>query len=215
MGILNNNRNFCYRICHIHNLPHILEHGLCTKHHPNASPDFISIGNPSIISTRDSTLVKIDGYGSIGEFIPFYFTPKSMMLFNIITGYQAPLVPKRNKEDIIVIRCRINDLSKAGKFFFTDGQANVTSITNHYSNLIDLDKIDWDIIQTSDFKKSEADTDKQRRYQAEFLVQHNVPVNFIESINVYNSKAATFVQTELAKTDRLITMRIHTFYFFD
>jgi hypothetical protein len=106
-----------------------------------------------------------------------------MMLFNIITGYQAPLVPKLKKEEIIVIRCLTENLSTANQFFFTDGQANVTSITNHYNNLKDLDKIDWEIIQNGDFKKSAADSDKQRRYQAEFLGHHHVPVNFIESIN--------------------------------
>jgi hypothetical protein len=83
MGILNQHKNFCYRIYHIQNLPHILENGLCSKHHPAASAGFISIGNPSIISARDSTMVKINGYGNIGEYIPFYFTPRSMMLFNI------------------------------------------------------------------------------------------------------------------------------------
>jgi hypothetical protein len=152
---------------------------------------------------------------NIGEYIPFYFTPRSMMLFNIITGYQAPLVPKLKKEEIIVVRCLTENVSTANRFFFTDGQANVTSITNHYNNLKDLDKVDWEIIQNGDFKKSTADSDKQRRYQAEFLAHHHVPVNFIESINVYNSKAATFVQTEMAKTDKLIPIRIHPPYFFD
>ena len=215
MAILNTNKNFCYRICHIRNLPHLLKHGICTKSHPNADPNYISIGNTSIISVRDSTPVKIPDYGNIGDYVPFYFTPKSMMFYNIITGYQDPLVPKQNKEDIIVIRCLISDLCQAGKFFFTDGQANVKSLTNHYNNLNDLDKIDWDIIQKGDFKKEEADTDKQRRYQAEFLVHSHVPVNLIQSINVYNNKAFTFVQTELAKTTIIKPVFIQKPYFFE
>jgi hypothetical protein len=215
MAVLNKHKNFCYRIYHIQNLKHILENGLCSKHHPAASPGFIAIGNPSIISTRDLTPVKIMGYGNIGEYIPFYFTPRSMMLFNIITGYQAPLVPKLNKEEIIVVRCLIENLSKANRFFFTDGQANVIAITNHYHSLEQLDKIDWDIIQHGDFKKSAADSDKQRRYQAEFLVHHHVSASLIESIHVYNNKAATFAQAEMAKTDKLIPIKIHPLYFFD
>ncbi len=213
--IINKNRNFCYRICHINNLSHILQNGLCTKHHPQASKDFISIGNPDIIDVRDDTLVKIDGYGNIGEYVPFYFTPKSMMLFNIITGYRAPVVPKLNKEEIIVFRSEIIELSKLDRFFFTDGQANVTSITKHYNNLKKISNIDWDIIHNSDFKKVAADTDKQRRYQAEFLVYHHVPISCIESISVYNDKAATFVKKELAKTDIIKTVRVVKEYFFD
>jgi hypothetical protein len=213
--VINQNRNFCYRVCHIDNVPHILEHGLCTKHHPMASQNFISIGNPDIINVRDDTRVKIEGYGNIGDYVPFYFTPKSMMLFNIITGFRAPLVPKRNKQDVIIVRCLIEKLSQLERFFFTDGQANVVSITEHYNNLSHLDKVDWKIIQSADFKNEAGDTDKQRRYQAEFLVYHHVPIEYIESINVYNEIAANFVKTALAKTPLLLPINITPEYFFN
>lgn len=212
--VINKNKNFCYRVCHIENLPHILENGLCTKYHPKASADFISIGNSEIIGVRDDTKVKIEGYGIIGEYVPFYFTPKSMMLYNIITGFREPIVKKRLKSELMVIRSVINDLSKIGKFFFTDGQANVTSMTNHFNDLKYLSAIDWDIIQKSDFSKNETDNDKQRRYQAEFLVYKHVPVSSIESINVYNDKAETIVKKEMAKTNILLPIHITKEYFF-
>jgi ssDNA thymidine ADP-ribosyltransferase, DarT len=212
--MINKDKSFCYRICHIENVPEILQNGLCTKHHPNASKNFVGIGNPDIIDLRDDTPVKIHGYGNIGDYVPFYFTPKSMMLYNIITGYRAPLVPKRNREDIVVFRCLIVDLSKSDKFFFSDGQANVTSITEHYNDLKHLDKIDWEIIHKSDFKNEAGDTDKQRRYQAEFLVHSHVPIERVESINVYNEKASDFVKREIAKTDLLIPVNIIPNYFF-
>jgi hypothetical protein len=164
--MINQKKIFCYRLCHTNNTKHILDTGLCTKQHPKAVADFISIGNTEIIENRNDTLVKIEGYGKIGEYVPFYFTPRSMMLFNILTGYRAPLVPKRAKDDLIIIRCLISDLCKLSKFFFSDGQANVTSITDHYDDITNLDVVDWDIIQKSDFKMDAADRDKQRRYQA-------------------------------------------------
>lgn len=212
--IINKNKNFCYRICHIDNVLHILQHGLCTKHHPNASDKYISIGNPDIINVRDETQVKIAGYGNIGDYVPFYFTPKSMMLFNVITGWRAPLVPKRNKQEIVVIRCLISELSKLERFFFTNGQANVTSITEHYNDVRHLDKIDWEIIHNSDFRKEANDTDKQRRYQAELLVYAHVPIEYIESINVYNEIAANIVKKELAKTPSLLPVNVIPSYYF-
>jgi hypothetical protein len=212
---INIDRYYCYRISHIQNIHHILANGLCTKHHPKANPNFIGIGNEEIIDIRDDTPVRIDNYGNIGEYVPFYFTPKSMMLYNIVTGYREPVVKKRAKRDIIVIRCLIEDLSKVGKFFFTDGQANVLKLTSHYKNLADLNKIDWTIIQQSDFRRDAADTDKTRRYQAEFLVYEHVPAKHIESIHVYDDNAATFVRIEIAKTDLLIPVHVTTAYFFD
>lgn len=67
------------------------------------------------------------------------------MLYNIVTGYWAPLGPKIPKKDIIIIRCEIMELSKVNSFFFTNGQAN-DKLTRHYNDLSKLNKIDWDNI---------------------------------------------------------------------
>ena len=195
------------------NLPHLLKKGLCTKHHPGADPKFIPIGNPSIIDRRDDTAVRIQGYGNIGDYIPFYFTPRSIMHYNIVTGHYAPVVPKVEKEDILVTRAEIIKLTGLDRFFFTDGQAN-TAITTHFNDIASLGHIDWPIIHYSDFKKSESDQDKQRRYHAEFLVHGHIPVSYIESLFVYNDKAATFVEKELNKAKVNLPVHINTDYFF-
>ena len=214
MVIINSKRQFCYRICHIQNISYIMKVGLCTKHHPDADPDFKTIGNPEIIDTRDDLQVKFAHFGNIGEYVPFYFTPRSLMLYNIVTGFRAPLVPKLPKEQILVIRCLISDLAKLNRFFFTDGQAN-TAITKHYTDLDYLGEIDWDSIQKSNFSKSE-DFDRPRRYQAEFLVHGHVPVSSIQSLHVYNEKAAQYVKNELDKLG-IINLQVHITpdYFFN
>ncbi|HKZ66896.1 MAG TPA: DUF4433 domain-containing protein, partial [Chitinophagaceae bacterium] len=185
---VNIHKNYCYRLYHIQNLPHILQSGLCTKNHPQANPNFIPIGNPGIITSRGVTPVRIAGYGNIGDYVPFYFTPRSIMLYNIVTGYWAPVVPQVQRTDIIILRCEIQKLAGLGQFFFTDGQAN-DALTNHYNNVANTTNIDWASIQTSNFSKSNGDFDRPRRYQAEFLVHYHVPVQAIESIFVYNQQA--------------------------
>jgi hypothetical protein len=109
--MINQEKKYCYRITHINNLSLLLQNGIVNKHHLNADNNFIEIGNPEIIDVRSTTPVKINNYGMIGDYIPFYFTPKSIMLYNIITGYWHPKVLKRNRSEIIVIRCLITDLS--------------------------------------------------------------------------------------------------------
>lgn len=146
--LINPDKRYCYRICHIDNLRHLLNVGMCSKYHPLADPNFVSIGNIEVINARDTTDVQIAGYGKVGEYVPFYFTPRSIMLYNIVTGHRAPKVPKVPRENILVIRCLIEQLAKCGRYFFTDGQANVSNGTNHFHDLKDLDKIDWSIIQT-------------------------------------------------------------------
>ena len=205
--IINRGREYCYRICHIRNLPHILASGLCTKHHPDADPDFIPIGNPGIISVRDDTRVKLKDYGNIGDYVPFYFTPRSIMQYNIVTGYWEPEVPKLHRQYLLVIQCRIEKLVGLERYFFTNGQAN-TDVTRPYIDLKDLDQIDWECIQHSNFSKSDGDYDRPRRYQAEFLVYHHVPVDYINALFVYNEKAATFVNEKLVEAEN-VKLRVH------
>ena len=48
-----------YRMTHIKNIPHILEHGITHRHSPNANPDYLPIGDQSLIKTRDNKFVHI------------------------------------------------------------------------------------------------------------------------------------------------------------
>lgn len=213
--MINQHKKYCYRITHIQNLPLILQHGIVGKHHPLASNAFIAIGNPEIIDVRSITPVKIDGYGMIGDYVPFYFTPKSIMQYIIIKGHHAPLVPKRNPEELLVIRCLINELAKLPRWFFTNGQANIKDGTvTHFNDLQHLGTIDWEAIQSSNFSKSDGDYDRPRRYQAEFLVHSQVPVTCIESLNVYNQAAKTYVQAQLTKNNITLPVNIQPLYFF-
>ena len=120
------------------------------------------------------------------------------MLYNIITGFRHPVVPKRKPEEILVVRCRIEELAKLPYFFFIDGQGN-DMVTRHFDDLVYLDEIDWRSIQESNFQKTDRDFDRARRYQAEFLVREEVPVTSFESLNVYNKQASRYVEQVLTE----------------
>jgi hypothetical protein len=79
--MINQHRIYCYRITHIDNLPLLLHDGIVNKYHPNSSNNYINIGNPEVIDVRSTMPVRIHNYGMIGEYVPFYFTPKSIMLY--------------------------------------------------------------------------------------------------------------------------------------
>lgn len=140
-------------------------------------------------------------------------TPRSIILYNIITGYYAPRVPKRAPDEIIIIRCQIKILATQPKWFFTDGQAN-DGESNHYGSLKHLDRIDWDCIQNSLFAKSE-DYDRPRRYQAEFLVKDVVPAECIESICVNSKKMQTWAQEQVKNAGKMIEVKVIPHYFFN
>lgn len=41
-----------YRLIHIENIPHVLAHGITHKNSPNANPNFVGIGDLSLIDNR-------------------------------------------------------------------------------------------------------------------------------------------------------------------
>ena len=195
-----------YRIVHFNNLTHILKHGIAIKGHGDMLPEYINIGNSEIIQSRDLFPVKIKDYGYIGDYIPFYWGTQSIMLYNILTGLNG--VQKQLPNDIVYICCFINDLiNNCSKFFFTDGQAN-KKFTKHFNDLTDLDNIDWKVVNGSDFKKTEADIDLPRRYQAEFLAHQYLPVSCINSLVVYDENRKKDIQLLLADNELEIEIKV-------
>ena len=199
-----------YRIIHIDNLAYILENGIYVRGHKMFDPNYVNIGNSDIIDVRKSCPVRIKGYGYIGEYVPFYFGTQSIMLYNILTGYGG--LQKCDPDAIIYLCSTVGELiNNYGKFFFTDGQAN-QHITEHFTDLKNLQDIDWNVIGGSDFKKSAEDVDKPRRYQAEFLIYEYVPIKCIMKIVIHNKSVkasidallqanGSKVQVEVAKKD--------------
>jgi len=50
-------------------------------------PNYRNIGNPDLIDKRSRRVVPIPPGGTLSDYVPFYFTPFSMMMYNIKTGY--------------------------------------------------------------------------------------------------------------------------------
>ena len=94
-------RALIFRITHRANLPWILENGLHCQSAAASDSNFVSIGNPELIDRRRGRPVTIPPGGTLNDYVPFYFTPYSPMLYNIRTGYAG--IPQRKNEEIAVL----------------------------------------------------------------------------------------------------------------
>src|SRR5690554_470007 len=83
----NLDRIYLYRITHIENIPHIIQNGFTHASSPNANHDFVPIGDRSLIATRHSFM--LNNGRLLGAYIPFYFGPRTPMLFVVQRGYNA------------------------------------------------------------------------------------------------------------------------------
>ncbi len=197
-----------FRILHIDNVEYLLHHGLFNQQHPQADPNYINIGDHTLITQRHDYVVPIDPpNGTLGEYVPFYFGTLSPMLLNIKTGHRG--IRQQQQSDIIYICCRLNTIiAQCSEWCFTDGHAK-TAITGFYNHIGALDAIDWDTVYERYWKNTEQDFDKMRRKQAEFLVKSHVPVTCIHSIVVYNEQSRNLVQEIIVRLGLNIPIHIN------
>ena len=186
--ILNPQRALIFRIPHRDNLPWILGHGLHCRTSNHLDPNFVSIGNASLINERQHVIVPIHPAGTLSDYVPFYFTPLSVMSFNISTGHRG--IQQRRSEEIAILVCSLPKLTQDGiAFVFTDRHARLVT-AEFFAGLGDLGKIDWRILQNRDFSRDNNDLGKMERYQAEALVHQHLPIDSLMAIACYNDQEA-------------------------
>ncbi len=149
-------------------------------------PDFVGIGMQNLISKRKTHPVLIHPNGVLSDYIPFYFTPRSVMMFNIHTGYNE--VVQRPNEDIIILVTSIHRLMALEvPFVFTNSHVYLAE-ADFFDTVDDLDRLDWELLQRGDFKTDPDDPGKRGRYQAETLIHRHMPVDALLGIACYNEK---------------------------
>lgn len=185
---------YLYRIIPIENLVYDLNNGLYSKFAAPSNPQRVVIGNTEIISERDKRVVKCYPSTKVNDYVPFYFSMRTPMLYNIVTGHHG--ITKRNQNDIIYLCIPIVDLAcDAYQWCFTDGNA-AKLITKFFTELKELSHLDWKSIYTTDFRldNSDGDEDRIRKKHSEFLVKDHVPANAIKNIVVFNRETKVKVE---------------------
>ena len=201
-----------FRITHVDNVPWILQHGLHCKTSKLVDPNFVSIGMPELIQKRTKRAVPIAPGGHLGDYVPFYFTPWSVMMFNITTGWNG--VTKRSNREIAILVSSLHKLDGLGiRFVFTNGHAYMQE-SDYFDNLGDLDKVDWDLLRRRDFKNNPEDPGKLGRYHAEALVHRHVPVEALAGIACYDSGAKTTIKNEGEQLGLAIPVKVITGWYF-
>lgn len=183
---------------HIENISHILQYGITHKNSQNANPEYITIGDSSLIDTRTTKRVNISNgnrsqsFGTIvlGDFIPFYFGIRMPMLYVMQHGgnYVECATPPK---DIVYLVCKLTDIIRSNlTCYFSDGHA-----TDHLSLFYDRSKItdipiiiDWDAVKSTYWSGEDNNLTKTKK-QAEFLVADDIPANFLTGFVCYNETA--------------------------
>jgi hypothetical protein len=177
-----------YHIVHVDKLASIAADGCLWSDSELAQQPVIGtvIGMNKIKARRMNELTLASHPGlSVGQCVPFYFCPRSVMLYLIhrrnselvYQGGQEPIVHLVADLNAVVAWAQANDqrwafsLSNAGSYYFEDR-----------SDLANLDEINWAAVQTHQWSGSPTKEQKQ----AEFLIEQKFPWHLVEEIAVIN-----------------------------
>ena len=177
-----------YHITPINNLSSILNLGglVANSRLKQEKINYQDISYEHIQDRRGRTPVPCGAGGYLHDYVPFYFAPRSPMLYAIHKGN----VPnyQEGQNSVIYLVADINIIETEGlDFVFTDGHAAM-AYADFYTDLEALGHvIDWDLMELKFWFNTEDDPNRSCRRQAEFLVHQFFHWHLIQEIGVINT----------------------------
>ena len=204
-----------YHITHINNLESILQEGglianSCLK---ERQINYLDIAYESIQSRRANTVVPGSAGGVLHDYVPFYFAPRSPMLYAIHNGYVAQY--QEGQDSVIYLVTDTEIIEAEGlDFTFTDGHA-VMAYVDFYDELEALESvIDWNLMEAKYWSNTPEDPDRKCRRQAEFLIHQFCPWKIITEIGVINQIMKYKINEVLQKfnTQKVVNVQRKWYY---
>ncbi len=188
-----------YHIVHVDRLPSIIadDNLWCDAEIHRRNTGGTTIGMGGIKERRLRLPVNCHPGEYVGDFVPFYFCSRSVMLFLLSKANHPELTYRGGQEPIVHLQADLHEavawaddserlwafsLSNAGAFY-----------TQFRASLDQLDEINWDAIAAHDWRASDIKEGKQ----AEFLIHYSFPWNLVSGIGVRSRPIYDQVQAAL------------------
>lgn len=185
-----------YYITHIDNLKSIFSSGYLYSDARRIELALINtnIGMTSIKNRRlTRCFVPCHPGTTVGQYVPFYFCPRSIMLYIIYMKNHPDLTYRSGQEPIVHMQIdmyRAQEWAESVGSVWTFSDRNASDrLATFYDDLQELNQIDWNAVATNDWKQQEIQDGKQ----AEFLIYDRVSLELVEEIGVFNTQRANQV----------------------
>ena len=178
-----------YHITHVDNLASIVaDEGLTSDAAMIARGGPATVIGMSTIKQRRLRLpVDCHPGDFVGDYVPFYFCPRSIMLFVIHRANHVELAYRGGQEPIIHLE---SDLHEVVEWADDNDRRWAFSLSNAGAvyapfrrRLDELSEIDWNAVSATDFRSPAVKEGKQ----AEFLVHGDLPWTLVSRIGVRSS----------------------------
>ncbi|HVV74167.1 MAG TPA: DUF4433 domain-containing protein, partial [Verrucomicrobiae bacterium] len=158
------------------------------------------IAHQHIKDRRAKKGVPVTPRGFVSNYVPFYFAPRSPMLYTIHHGNVAPYDGGQTKVLHLVSSVK-RVLADGYPYCFTDGHAEMGPTLFYNDWKMHKDKVPWSVMTSNWWNDTADQPDRKRQRQAEFLVRDTFPWGAIESIGVYDESVRQEVLKIVAGTN--------------
>jgi hypothetical protein len=166
-----------------------------------------------IKSSRRTIRVSLPPFGCVADYVPFYFAPRSPMLYKLARG-GVPTYTE-GQDPLIYLLSTVETVAAAGlPWLFSDGNC-AAAVTQVFDDLDLLSSVvDWEVMAMRIWKNTAEDPDRMRRRMAEFLVHERVPVRCLAEIAVRNQAAKSQVERILEAHSGSLPVRVEPDWYF-
>lgn len=188
-----------YHITHVTNLPSIIADGYLESDATiiKRGGPLMIIGMSTIKERRLSLPVDCHPGDYVGDYVPFYFCSRSVMLFVIYRGNHPELTYTGGQDPIVHLEADLHDVvawadGNGRRWAFTLSNAGA-AYALFRSSLDNLHEINWAAVAANDWRQPEITEGKQ----AEFLLHGSFPWELVSRIGVRSIITKTHVDTAL------------------
>lgn len=210
-----------YHILHVDRISSIIANG-CLWSDSEATRRRVpgtTIGMDTIKQRRRTR--RLDSYPDlcVGDCVPFYFCPRSVMLYVIHMADNPELKYREGQAPIVHLEADLHEVvswaeRNGHRWAFTLSNAGANYFED-YADLAFLDSIDWSAVQADWWSGSGISESVERNKQAEFLIECYFPWELVSRIGVRSQNVCEQVKELIQESSHRPCVEVRPDWYYD
>lgn len=191
-----------YHITHVDNLAAIIREGVLLSDATmlERGGPVVTIGMSAIKRRRVEDLTVSCHPGTkVGDYVPFYFCPRSVMLYLLYQANHQDLTYRGGQGPIVHLEADLHEVVAWAQEQDCRWAFSLSNAGSYYVEILNrleqLDQINWGAIAATDFRSA----DMKEGKQAEFLLHGSFPWELVRRIGVISAEMKARAEASLAQ----------------
>ena len=191
-----------YHITHVDNLAAIIREGVLLSDATmlERGGPVVTIGMSAIKRRRVEDLTVSCHPGTkVGDYVPFYFCPRSVMLYLLYQANHQDLTYRGGQGPIVHLEADLHEVVAWAQEQDCRWAFSLSNAGSYYVEILNrleqLDQINWGAIAATDFRSADIKEGKQ----AEFLLHGSFPWELVRRIGVISAEMKARAEASLAQ----------------